>query len=519
MAKELGGPFAEDVDAVCDAAHYAFADRRFGLDRGVRTAMLRGVATALEERRAEILATCAEETALTEAELTPEFERMTGTLRMFADLVDEGSWVRSAIDRPATGGAKSIGPNHDVRRMLVPLGPVAVFGASNFPLAYGVCGGDTASAWAAGCPVVVKEHPAHPQTGRLIARLAHGAITACGAKGAMLAYLYNEDAADHSVATALVGHQGIRAVGFTGSASGGFAIANLAAQRSDWYGRLDFIPVFAEMGSCNVLIVLRDASQARMDEVVEQVAQSLLARHGQQCTAPGVVLVAGYDHAEAFYEALKSRLAESPVRRMLSPNVAKTFYGALDRAMQTGIIEDHTRLPTDEERSASSTPPVLLYTQAVKMERTPVIWEEIFGPALVVAGCGSLANGYFFIPPALTVTIIGDDEAAQTDDDTVFDDAFIGSRSTITARIECEAGRVIFNGVPTGVRVCNAMVHGGPPIASNRPDTTAVGPMAIERWCRPVCWQNAPASVLPPELQDENPLGIWRMVNGEWTRP
>ena len=486
--------------------------------RARRSAMLRGVAAALERARDLVIATCAEETALTEAELSPEFERMTGTLRMFADVVDEGSWVRAAIDRPATGDAKSIGPNHDVRRMLMPLGPVAVFGASNFPLAYGVCGGDTASAWAAGCPVVVKEHPAHPRTGRLLARLAHGAIVASGADGAMLAYVLNEDATDHSVAAALVGHWGIRAVGFTGSAQGGFAIMNLAAQRGAAQGQLDFIPVFAEMGSCNVIVVLRDASRNRMGEVVEQIAQSLLARHGQQCTAPGVVLVAGYDLAEAFFEALKSRLAGAPVRRMLSPNVAKTYYGALERAMETGIIEDHTRLPTDEEKSASSSPPVVLYTQAVKMEDEPAIWEEIFGPAVVVAGCGSLASGYLWIPPALTVTIVGEDDSDPLDQDNILDDACIASRATIAEWVEQEAGRIIFNGVPTGVRVCHAMVHGGPPLASNRPDTTAVGPMAIERWCRPVCWQNAPQHLLPPELRDENPLGIWRMVNGEWMR-
>lgn len=538
MPLRMAPPDPHHPNHPADAARDAFDTWRTTHPQQ-RAAVLDAIADAVSRDRDLIISTCADETALTPAELNPEFDRTTGTLRMFAALIREGSWVRAAIDTLSArqsapsasggtglptgvgGGAAAfplIGPDHDLRRMLLPLGPVAVFGASNFPLAYGVLGGDTASALAAGCPVLIKEHPAHPRTGRLIASLAQRAITDSRGPERLLSYIHHDNPADLSIAEQLVKHPAIRAVGFTGSTRAGFAIINLSHQRAGTHGFPDIIPVFAEMGSCNALIVLRDAARGRLPEVVEQVALSLLARHGQQCTAPGVVLVAGHDNAHRFYDALAARLADSPARRLLAPNIAQSFYRGVENALTTGNIEAHTRLPTPDERAAHTSPPILLYTQAVKMEDEPVLWQEIFGPALIVAGCDNLAHGYFHIPEALTVTIIGDDDATIDDESALLDDAHIGPRAEILDWVQSRAGRIIFNGVPTGVRVAHSMIHSGPFPACNRPDTTAVGPLAIERWCRPVCFQNAPQHLLPEELRDDNPRNILRRLNGVPTR-
>lgn len=482
-------------------------------ERSVRAGLLDAIAAALDAARVEIIAATAAETALLPAELEPEFDRMTGTLRMFAALVREGSWVRASIDTPAPAGAKSIGPNHDIRRMLVPLGPVAVFGASNFPLAYGVCGGDTASALAAGCPVIVKEHPAHPKTGRLIHRLASAAATGAGCAAA-LGYLRNPDPQDRRPAELLVRDQAVRAVGFTGSLRGGVAVHNLASTRVTAGGMPDPIPAFSEIGSCNVILVLRHAFDGRREQIADEIAQSLLSRVGQQCTAPSIVLLAGYDRADWMYDALQDRLSRAPMRRMLSPAVAADYYRRLDELAGDSAIESHTPLPTDDHRAAALGVPVLFKSQVVKMEDSPRVWEEIFGPGLIVAGCGSMAHGYFFARGALTTSIYAAPEDWTADDTALLDEAFIGTAGEIADRLSRVAGRIVFNGVTTGVRVCESMVHGGPFPATNRPDTTAVGPLAIERWCRPVCFQNCPDALLPPELQDANPLGILRMVNG-----
>lgn len=486
-------------------------------NRDTRAQLLVAIGDALDASRAEIIQTTADETSLHPAELEPEFDRMSGTLRMFAALVREGSWVRAAIDMPVPVGEKPIGPNHDIRKMLVPLGPVAVFGASNFPLAYGVCGGDTASALAAGCPVIVKEHPAHPKTGRLIHRLASKAAADSGSPAA-LGYLINEDHGDLRPAERLVCHPMIRGVGFTGSLRGGLAIHNLATTRSLGGGFPDPIPVFAEMGSCNVIVVLRHAFDRNREQIADAVATSLLTRVGQQCTAPSVLLVAGYERADWMYVALEERIARAPLRRMLSPSVAANYYRRLDHILSDSGIEAHTPLPNPAQRVQSLGVPTLFKSQAVKMEDSPSLWEETFGPGLIVAGCGSMAHGYFFTPAALAVTLYAEPEDLVDDDCCLLDEAFIGSASSVAEELRQRAGRITFNSVPTGVRVCTSMVHGGPFPATNRPDTTAVGPLAIERWCRPVCFQNCPDALLPPELQDANPLGIWRTVNGQPTR-
>lgn len=501
------------------------AQRDWAPDARRRATALEAVADALERARAEIIATAVEETALTPEELAPEFARMVGTLRMFAGVLREGSWVRATVDGALAQGA--IGPGHDCRSMLAPLdGVVAVFGASNFPLAYGVCGGDTASAWAAGCPVVVKEHPAHPKTGRLIAEAARAALVSVGQPAGLLGYVENADAKDLGPARELVTHSFVKAVGFTGSTTGGMALDALARSRRHP------IPVFAEMGSMNLVMVLRHAFEARREQIADDLAASLLSRHGQQCTKPGMVLVAGRENGPWLFEALAARIAGAPRRRMLSPAVAASYWRRLDEALASGAITRHTPVPTAAERG-DVTPPVILEGDVQKMSMLgSAIYDEIFGPALIVVPTWALEGGYFLRNGMLAATLIADErdfigmehavEVMTEGEDEIdwshFDDAHIASAGEIARYLATRSGRMVFNGVPTGVRVCGGMVHGGPYPATNAAGTTAVGPRAMERWCRPVCWQNWPELVLPAALRRANPLGIMRQVNGAWTR-
>jgi NADP-dependent aldehyde dehydrogenase len=439
-----------------------------------RPGALESVAHALEVRRANLIAAVSRETALTPDELAPEFARMVGTLRLFAGLVREGSWRREVVDGPSPA---AIGPNHPLRSALVPLGPVAVFGASNFPLAYGVCGGDTASAWAAGCTVVVKEHPAHPHTGRLIVETARAALEQAGAPPDALLYVPNEHVRDHEPARALVRHPGIRAVGFTGSVAGGLAIERLARERETP------IPVFAEMGSVNPVLMTPTAAR-RSAQVGEALASSILARYGQQCTCPGVVFVPA-SGAAALVERMTARLAAAPTRTMLTPWIRD---GYLERCEHVARARG-VRVLVDA--AGDGAPHAALFEVTLEdWLSEPTLREEIFGPAAVIVRLpGDRTPLDLPLPGSLTCSMWtggpDDPEAAEL------------------ARLAAScAGRVVIDGVPTGVRVSPAMVHGGPFPSSNRPDTTAVGPRALERWCRPLCVQGAPSALSSAVLGD-----------------
>lgn len=488
-------------------------------DSARRAALLRGIASGLEQEREQIVSSAAAETALTPEELAPEFVRMVGTLRMFAELIDEGSWVRAAIDTRTTGTVTSIGPNHDVRRMLVPLsgvgpalGVVAVFGSSNFPLAYGVCGGDTASALAAGCAVVVKEHPAHPKTGRLLVEIARRAIAACGVDQSLLGYVHNEDPKDFRAAKALVQHPQVVAVGFTGSIPGGRAIEKLAQERQVP------IPVFAEMGSSNMVIITRAAAAARGREIAQEIAASMLVRVGQQCTNTGLVLIdrggaSGCERTtDAVVEELKTRLLAGPPRRMLTEGVRITYE---DRIADIAAGQPwECRVWRAHDARSGLGVPTLVHANFTEMCE-PRYMDEIFGPACIVL------HGDLDDPRKLDELIFGMNDDRQWGQ--LVGCVYMDGEEDAQGRLAMDTlqrvcGRVVVNGVPTGVRVAHGMVHGGPFPATNRPESTAVGPYAIERWCRPVCWQNCPDALLPEELKDANPRGVWRMVNGAWTK-
>lgn len=437
-----------------------------------RARCIRALGTALDESRSIIIATASSETSLTEGELAPEFSRMTRTLGMFADLIEDDAWTRPSHSPPETDPSRSIGPNHDVRSMLIPLrGAVIVFGASNFPLAYGVCGGDTASALAAGCPVVVKEHPAHRSTGRLIAQVARDAIASSGFSPDLLCYVEDDERDTAALARSLVEHPNAAAVGFTGSTNVGSTLINIANTRPIP------IPVFAEMGSVNPSIIFPGALASRSGEIARQLAASIAARHGQQCTCPGIVLVPSNDGG--FGDLLEAELAKYPARRMLAPGVQAGYEkavakvaGALGEGVATLEAPDETR------------PIILRATMKAAISMREVLETEMFGPAAVVL-FGTLDESRAAIeklPGSLTISVW-------------FDDSDLAVVQNLLPDLADRAGRIIFNGVPTGVRVAPGMVHGGPWPATNRPESTAVGPWAIERWCRWVCLQNCPAAL------------------------
>jgi 2,5-dioxopentanoate dehydrogenase len=461
----------------------AALERAFSLqpelrDAAPRAALLRAVAAALSLARDRIIATAAAETSLTPDELAPEFARMTRTLEMFAGVVEDGRWTRESHTPAAADPTHAIGPNHDLRSRLIPLrGVVVVFGASNFPLAYGVCGGDTASALAAGCPVVVKEHPAHRETGRLIAETARVAIKAAGFDPDILGYVEDDGTNSAELAKQLIEHRATAAVGFTGSNAVGTQLHRLAANRPPHLGP---IPVFAEMGSVNPSVIFPAALASRGDAIIDQLAASITQRFGQQCTCPGIIFLHGNRDGRPFAEKLAAKLAQTPPRRMLSPAVASGF----ERAVATiAGARDVTRV-------GNPTPggPVVLHcvgSEALAQFET-VLATEMFGPGvLVVDDVGHDGDAMEF-PGSLTMSIWFDPDSPE--------DVAAVRRFLDTGRFG--AGRIIFNGIPTGVRVCESMAHGGPGPATNRPDSTAVGPRAIERWCRWVSWQNAPGLLL-----------------------
>jgi NADP-dependent aldehyde dehydrogenase len=426
----------------------------------------------LESARNDVCALAAQETALTIAELEPEFGRAVGTLRMFAGLVRAGSTLADIHSPPE---AAPIGPNHPLRRILVPIGPVAVFGASNFPLAYGVLGGDTASALAAGCAAIVKEHPAHPELGRRLAQIAREACA--GVAEDAVQYLEAPDVHDHTLAASLVTHPALAGVGFTGSVAGGIALAELARTRPVP------IPVFAEQGSLNPVAVLPAALGGQAREIAHSLAGSILLRHGQQCTKPGLILLAEGQGADELTRALAEALRAGPARRPLAPWIGSAYLGRLRACEATARFIVGREQPTDgttrpallEASSASD-----LFLSGSESRGYPTLLEETFGPAAVVVCVDAtrLPEMLAALPGALTGTVWASAEEQRGE---LFGRVF--------GALVSRAGRVIINGVPTGVRVSPAMTHTGPWPASNHPEASAVGPAAVLRWLRPVTVQ------------------------------
>lgn len=496
----------EEVDAAAWAAWQAFHVMQ-ERPAAERAALLEAIAQKIMDLGQDLLAIASDETGLGPARLVSERERTVSTLRMFADMVRAGDWVEAAIETGQPSRRPT--PKPDLRRMLRPLGPVAVFGAGNFPLAYSTAGGDTASALAAGCPVVVKGHPGHPGTGELVAQAVTAAVTESGFDPGTFSFLHAGGPRELAIGQTLVKHPAIRAVGFTGSVQGGMALARLAAERPDP------IPVYAEMGSTNPVFTLPGALESQADAIAERLAASATAANGQMCTCPGLIFAVRGAGAESLLKAVANQLNGMTPQAMLNERTQRNFSRRISEVAAVSGVEARGGSPNAGHRAEGEnirdkpirSSPVIFRTTFDTFRKNPTLHEEIFGPAAIMVVCDDadqLASAAAVIQGSLTGTIWAG--AADT-----------ALAKTIQAILEQRVGRLIFNGVPTGVEVAPAMVHGGPFPATNQPHTTAVGPFAMTRWTRPICYQNVPEAFLPPELRNTNPLKIRRLVNGEWT--
>ncbi|MCA8952146.1 MAG: aldehyde dehydrogenase (NADP(+)) [Planctomycetes bacterium] len=486
----------EQVDRACAAAAAAHAELQDSVP-GDRADLLRAVATGLLALGDELVARVTAETALPRARVEAERGRTVNQLRMFAAAVEEGSWVDARIDRAEP--ARQPMPKPDLRRMLVGIGPVAVFGASNFPLAYSVAGGDTASALAAGCPVVVKGHPAHPGTSEIVGRVITECVRRIGLPAGTFSLLHGRSEATGG---RLVEHPAIRAVGFTGSHRGGRALFDLAAARPEP------IPVFAEMGSMNPVVILPRALRQRGKAIAAQLAASATLASGQFCTSPGLVLFQDGEGAEEFAAELAAALVAAPAGPTVHPTIRASYERALGELGELPV-EIRGGGTATADGAATAVCPSLLQASAAAVQANPRLRTEIYGPAVLAVRCadaGEMLAVVRALHGHLTGTVHGDGDD-------------LGAFTELVAVLRDRVGRLICNGVPTGVEVCDAMVHGGPYPAATDARFSAVGPSAIARWARPLCWQDWPPELLPLELRDDNPRGIRRVVDGELRLP
>lgn len=473
----------DDLDEAVNAAATAFQE--YGQWDGVRRGrFLRAIATHVEAAAETIQARAHLETGLPLARLQGETARTCNQLRLFADLVEDGGWQDARIDTK---------PN--VRSLRVPMGPVAVFAASNFPLAFSVAGGDTASALAAGCPVIVKPHEGHLGTSELVGMCIMQAARASGAPAGVFSLLYGPGP---EIGGALVQHPGIHAVGFTGSHRVGRRLMDLAAARATP------IPVFAEMGSVNPVFLLPDALAQDQDALAAGLHGSLTLGVGQFCTNPGLVLLEKGDAADTFKQRLAERVAATPPAPMLTLGLRDAYCAGLARALAVPGVKQLAGLQSAADTATAVGCAALLETDADTFLANPILTEEVFGPVTLLVTCDdalqmlALATS---LPGQLTASVHGSEAEMKT------------YRNLLDV-LQRKVGRLIYNGFPTGVEVCHAMVHGGPYPATSDGRSTSVGSLAIERFARPVSFQGFPDSALPPALQDDNPLGIRRLVDG-----
>ena len=463
------------VVAACGAAEAAFAAYA-ATTRQARAAFLERIAVELDARGAEITAVGAAETGLPEARLEGERGRTAGQLRLFAEHIRKGDYLDRRRD-PALPDRQPA-PRPEIRMMQMPVGPVAVFGASNFPLAFSVAGGDTASALAAGCPVVVKGHSAHPGTSELAAQAVDAARAACGLPGGVFSLVQG---GNRKVGEALVTDPRIRAVGFTGSLAGGRALFDLCA------GRPEPIPFFGELGSVNPMFLLPDALAARGEAIAKGWAGSLTLGAGQFCTNPGIAVVISGPAAEAFGAAAQAAVGAVGAQTMLTDGIAAAFRAGRDRvAAQTGVRAVLTSVC--DRRNAT---PYLFAVSGDDWLGNHALAEEVFGPLgliVTVRDADQMAEVAASLAGQLTCTLHMDPA----------DEGLAARLMPVLAR---KAGRLIANGFPTGVEVCEAQVHGGPYPASTNFGATSVGTMAIRRWLRPVAFQNFGEALLPEDLR------------------
>lgn len=489
----VGPSFHSATMAELDRVAEMAADAGFkygGLSGRERAGFMRAIADNIEALGDALIARAALETALPETRFVGERARTCAQLRMFADLLDEGSWVDARIDHAIP--RRDPVPKPDVRSMLRPLGPVAVFCASNFPLAYSVAGGDTASALAAGCPVIVIAHTAHPGTAELVGTALIEAAKRRGMPEGVFSLLFSSG---YEIGQALVRHPEIKAVGFTGSRRGGRALMDIAAARPEP------IPVYTEMSSVNPTFILSNAIERRGEELSKGLHASVTGGAGQFCTKPGLVFLSETSETDRFISNFRSEISNTPPAPLLTAGIRQSYDEANENRKNEAV-----RFAADSggELPGFSVQPSVFETSAIEYLHTPDLNEEIFGPTTVLIR-SSRREELLEIARALEGQLTASVHGTEQD---------LIDHADLIAILETKVGRLIFNGFSTGVEVCPSMVHGGPYPATSDSRSTAVGTRAITRFARLVCYQNFPDAALPDELKDGNPLGISRMIDG-----
>ena len=458
-----------------------------------RSDLLHCIALLLQENENPLIEIAAKETNLSPARLKTELSRTVFQLKSYGNHCFSGQWLDARIDTPT----KEQPNKRDVRKTLIPLGPVVVFGASNFPFAYSTPGGDTASSLAAGCTVIVKAHPAHPQTSEYCARLISKAVEDCGLPAGVFIHINDSS---YAAGEFLVKHPLIKAVGFTGSYSGGKQLFDWAAQRKEP------IPVFAEMGSCNPVFILPERLRGESTQIAEELFSSITLSMGQFCTKPGFIIGITSEGFSTFTNHLSDLIRNCPPEGMLHEGILKNY------DQNSSAVLSHSRVTvlskSDQEKKPGAGSPMLARVSADDFIQNPELHREVFGPFSLIITCRDVEEMKRVaenLEGQLTATLIGSAEELR-------------NNLPLLDSLKMIAGRIIINGVPTGVEVCLSMHHGGPFPASSDSRSTSVGGDAINRFARPVSFQNWPDELLPDELKNGNPLKIWRTVNNTLTR-
>ncbi|WP_149275546.1 aldehyde dehydrogenase (NADP(+)) [Pareuzebyella sediminis] len=484
----------EEIDSAVQKAYEAFQSYK-NFSGNKKAEFLDAIAEEIEALGDILIETYMKESGLPEGRARGERGRTMGQLRAFSNLLREGSWVEATIDR-AQPDREPL-PKIDIRKMLFPVGPIAVFGSSNFPLAFSTAGGDTASALAAGCPVIVKSHPMHSGTGELVSSAVIKAAEKTGMPDGLFS---NLNSSGIEVGQQLVFHPKIKGVGFTGSIKGGTALYKLANDRKEP------IPVFAEMGSINPVVALPSALNEKGEEWAEKYAGSIMLGAGQFCTNPGLILGIKSTSLDRFLDSLGKAIEKLEPSCMLHPNIHANYEkGKQEVSGQGGatVIADYSASVADNYGQQK-----VLTVNGANFLKNPKLHQEVFGPFSIVVRCSDaaeLTEVLHKLEGQLTGTVLG--SAGE-----------IESYAKVVDALTSRVGRIIFNGVPTGVEVCPSMQHGGPFPASTDSRFTSVGTSAIKRWVRPISFQNWPQEALPEELKDDNPLGIMRILDSEHSK-
>ncbi|MCH7411539.1 aldehyde dehydrogenase (NADP(+)) [Belliella sp. DSM 111904] len=458
----------------------------------IKADFLEKIAYNIEAEKANLIPLASSESNLPEGRITGELGRTVGQIKLFAQLVEEGSWLEAVIDH--ADPERTPAPKPDIRRFLTALGPVVVFGASNFPLAFSTAGGDTVSALAAGCPVIYKGHPAHPKTSKLVGSL----ITKAAQENGLPLGLFTHIEGGIDVGQELVKHPIAKAVAFTGSFKGGKSLFDLANQRKEP------IPVYAEMGSVNPIITLENKLGSNIEALAKAFVSSLTLGAGQFCTNPGLIMVPQV-HEDAFSDAVKKEIQDIVGAPMLHEGIAKAYYESLDKLKRKEELE---WLHVSSTNDIIKAHPAMAKIKANDWLKEELFQEEVFGSFAILViyeNAEELLSIAQKLHGQLTITIWGEDSELEQSAD-------------IISHLEEKCGRILFKGVPTGVEVGFAMQHGGPYPSTSDSRSTSVGAYAIKRFARPIAFQDMPEKFLPDALKESNPLGIWRTVDGEFKK-